>query len=292
MELFKEKEETYVSVSPLLVPVDKLFDYRVPEELLGEVTLGSLVVVPFGSRRIFAMAVRISDSTDVPEGKIKDVESMVEDFQTIPSDLLSLCIWISKMYLCPLNSVMESVFPFHKKMSRHGIGRRAFQKLQEKTILEKKVTLNDHAFNEAVLNDFDALSKTPARRRLARILANAGGSLSSRRLLKEAGTSMSTVKALEKQGYVTVDYLTRALEPMSGGGGILEKHHVLIPEQEQAYKIISKTLEPQKHEVFGSGKTEVYMHAVRDCLEQGKRVIILVPEIALATQIISRFLRR
>jgi len=287
--------ERYASVSPLLVPVDRHFDYRVPEGMRAEVSAGSLVVAPFHGRKIFAMVVRLSETTDVAKDKIKDLEGLVDDFRQAPADLLSLSLWISKMYLCPLNVVMETVFPFNRKMGRRGIDREAFRKLQQRTILEKSIALNEKAYGEAVLDNFAVLAKTPARRRVLWQLAGEGGSMGAKRLVKEAGTTMATVKALEKDGYVTVNYLARAL---ASPGGEVEKHHVLIPEQDRAYREIGRALDPLRHEVFllhgvtGSGKTEVYMHAVRDCLERGKRVIILVPEIALATQIISRFLRR
>jgi len=289
---------TYVSVSPLLVPVEKRFDYAVPGHLRGEVTLGSLVVVPFGNRKIFALVVKISGTTDVPPEKIRNIEGLVEDFRNAPSDLLSLCIWISKMYMCPLNTVLETAFPFHRKMGKYGIDRKAFRKLQEKTILEKSVTLKDAAFDEAVASDFRSLSKAPVQRRLLRILAREGGSMPARTLTKMASSSMQTVKALEKKGYISVEYLTRAMEPAGPAAAVAEKQHVLTPEQDKAFRGILRAIEPSRHEVFllhgvtSSGKTEVYMHAVRECLALGRRVIILVPEIALATQIISRFLRR
>jgi primosomal protein N' (replication factor Y) (superfamily II helicase) len=288
-------KERYVSVSPLLVPVEKTFDYVVPDNLRESVTLGSMVLVPFGRRRIFGMVVRISDIK--PDRELKPVEGIVDDFKTVQRDLLSLCIWISRMYLCPLNLVMEAAFPFHRKMSAHGIEKHAFQDLQRRTVLEKYVVILQDALKLAEENNFEEFKNAPAQRRVLRALLDEGGGITTHSLMENTGASMQTIKELEKKGMVAIDYVPKDMEP-SGDADNNEDHFELNPTQEHAYKEICRTIEPQKHKVFllqgvtSSGKTEIYMHAVRCCIEKRKKVILLVPEIALGTQIISRFLRR
>lgn len=287
--------ERFVSVSPLLVPVEKTFDYSVPDNLRDRVTAGSMVVVPFGKRKIFGMVVRI---TDVPPGRaVKPVEGVVDDFKTIPRDLLGLCVWVSRMYLCPLNHVLDAAFPFHRKMSAHGIESDAFAGLRQRTVLEKNVTLLEEALKLAAENNFESFKRSPAQRRVLRALFDEGGTLTARALARTSETSMATIHELEKKGMVAVDYLPRSMSP-SGDPDCAEDHFDLNPVQENAYRKICSALNPPRHEVFllqgvtSSGKTEIYMHSAQRCIDAGKRVIILVPEIALATQIIARFLRR
>ncbi|MFA6449958.1 MAG: primosomal protein N' [bacterium] len=286
--------ERYVSVSPLLVPVEKTFDYVVPENLRESVTIGSMVLVPFGKRRIFGMVVRISDVK--PDRALKPVEGIVDDFKTMQRDLLSLCIWISRMYLCPLNHVLETAFPFHKKMSKKGIDTSSFQDLQRRTALEKYVVILDDALKLAQESGFADFKNAPSQRRVLRTLLDEGGGLTTHSLIEITGASMQTIKELEKKGLIAIDYVPKNME--SSGDCGAEDHFVLNPTQEHAYKEICANINPPKHKVFllegvtGSGKTEIYMHAVRCCIENKKKVIILVPEIALGTQIIARFLRR
>ncbi len=287
----------YVSVSPLLVPVSKLFDYIVPENLRHGITPGALVVVPFHGRKLFALVARMSSRTNVPAESIKEVLEIVDDFKGIPFDLLSLCAWISKMYLCPLSTVLDTVFPFHRRMKKYGIDSTAFTSLKKKTILEKNVTLLDEALERAVANDFAEFSRAPSQRKVLRLLASEGGNLTARRIMDETGVTMEVIKALAQKGLVAVDYLARTNIRVDGIREI-EKQHVLTPGQDKAFRQIQAAMDACRNEVFllrgitGSGKTEVYMHAVSDCIAKGKRVIIIVPEIALATQIIARFGRR
>jgi primosomal protein N' (replication factor Y) (superfamily II helicase) len=289
------QRQRYVSVSPLLVPVEKTFDYSVPDELRARVTIGTMVVVPFGKRRLFGMVVRISDIP--PERKVRPVESVVDDFQTVPRDLLGLCLWISKMYLCPLNLVMEAAFPFQRKMSAHGIDRESFSSLRQRTFLEKNVALTEAGLKLAEAGDFEEFRRSPAQKRALRALYAEGGSLTARALATLSETSMSVIGELEKKGYVAIDYLPKKMSP-EGDPGRIEDHFELNAVQKHAYETICGAMNPPRHEVFllqgvtGSGKTEIYMHAVQCCIDNGRRALILVPEIALATQIIARFLRR
>ncbi|HOX28408.1 MAG TPA: primosomal protein N', partial [bacterium] len=214
-----------------------------------------------------------------------------------PRDLIGLCLWISRTYLCPLNTVLDSAFPFHRKMSSKGIDRSAFHDLQKRTILEKNVFIRPEAVKSAVENNFEQFRRSPAQRRALRILLDEGGSLSAKTLAELASTTLQTLKELEKSGMVSIEYMPRNMSPF-GDNGQAEDHFTLNASQEAAHRRICAALNPSKHEIFllhgvtGSGKTEIYMHAVRCCMDMGKKVIILVPEIALATQIIARFLRR
>lgn len=77
-----------------------------------------------------------------------------------------------------------------------------------------------------------------------------------------------------------------------------EEEHELTEEQRRATAEINASLDEEKQKVFllkgvtGSGKTEVYMQAAKHALDQGKSVIILVPEIALSVQMERRFQKR
>lgn len=281
-------------VSPLQVPLEKYFDYSVPEELAEQVHRGRLVVAPFGKRRIFGIVVDLPESTEVEN--LKPIAGVVDDFKTVPADLMRLCQWMSQMYLCPLHSVMDAAFPFQKRLRATGIDESSFVKLKRKIIFFKSVSMLEEADRMAP-EDFAALKNTPARQRVLRALASRGGAMPVRDLLVEAKTTMETVHSLERAGLVAIDYLPRNLAP-AGRQDVTEKQHTLTEEQGRAHEAVCAAMREGKHRVFmlhgvtGSGKTEVYMQAATCCIGEGRKVLILVPEIALGTQIINRFLKR
>ena len=288
-------KKLYASVNPLLIPVEKHFDYEIPDELLGSVRVGTMVIVPFGKRRIFGIVTRISDSAQVEQPK--PIAGLVADFRSLPPDLFKLCRWISHVFLCPLNQVFEAVFPFQRRIKKYGIDKDSYIQLKRKTMLYKNVSITDKAVEQGGVNGFAVFARARARKRVLEALSGAGGSMEMGKLLEAADTSLTTVSALDKDGWVAIDYLPKSIFP-AGVSHIIEQPNVLFPAQEEAYRAVQPLIIRGEHMVFllqgvtGSGKTEIYMHLADAAISYGKRVLILVPEIAMGTQIIARFLRR
>lgn len=132
---------------------------------------------------------------------------------------------------------------------------------------------------------------------LVSLLARSGGPVPQADALKETGASSGTVKSLIKKEILVKEKrsIDRAPESMGGVAENPPPPITLNADQKAALRKILSGLESEEHKTFllhgvtGSGKTEVYLRALRKCLEADKAALVLVPEIALTPQTVRRF---
>ncbi len=166
---------------------------------------------------------------------------------------------------------------------------------QQKGRFRKVVTLQIEAA-EAEEAAVVMKKKAPAAAAALMVLAEQQ-SLSLSNLLQETSCSRQSVQVLERHGYVSVTDEEQYRAPKHLAQVKSEKQHTPTVQQRQAIEQITTSLQSGFEEfllfgVTGSGKTEVFLQSVADCLSQGKQVIVLVPEIALTPQMTNRFLSR
>ncbi len=127
-------------------------------------------------------------------------------------------------------------------------------------------------------------------------LRAADGPVLLAQLLDEAGISLSVIRTLEKRGHVEIFAQEIRRDPLKHMTARSEADLALTPQQQAALDQIAAKLQEEKyaafllHGVTGSGKTEVYIRAMRAALERGKTALMLVPEISL-TPMFARRLR-
>jgi primosomal protein N' (replication factor Y) (superfamily II helicase) len=133
--------------------------------------------------------------------------------------------------------------------------------------------------------------RRPKQRELYQILESLGGNASVRHLSEQLGFGDGVVRALIGRGLARINRAEVLRDPFAGMPGTLPPTH---PTPDQAAAITAATgLEPGRGALLfgitGSGKTLVYLEAVRQALSQGQGAIVLVPEIGLTPQTVSRF---
>ncbi|MEM7167108.1 MAG: primosomal protein N' [Planctomycetota bacterium] len=261
----------------LPIPVPELFDYHVPAELDAVVVPGARVKVPFGRGSRIGYCIERAPESRHPEPK--DVSEACDAEPVLDSHLLELVRWTAEYYLAPVGEVIEAAVP-------SGVRR----------VRPKEVRW-------VRLVDADAKEKgagKEARQRLIAILAAAGEAMPADALLAAAEASDSALKTLGKRGVIEV---YRAAPPVAdktavaataGGGDLLQ----LTEEQSAAVAEICQALAARHFTPFllegvtGSGKTEVYLRAIRRAVADGGGALVLLPEIALTPQTVARFEER
>ncbi|MDF2658511.1 MAG: primosomal protein DnaI [Paenibacillus sp.] len=117
-------------------------------------------------------------------------------------------------------------------------------------------------------------------------------------LTDKLNISAGSVKALAEKGWLSVQEREVYRDPYAGRQFAKTEPLPLTDQQRGAFVPISAALEEREHRVFllhgvtGSGKTEVYLQSIQQCLDQGREAIVLVPEISLTPQMVERFKSR
>ncbi len=145
------------------------------------------------------------------------------------------------------------------------------------------------------LEDPESRKRSPARFRLLEAVRDHGGSMTVPELHHLTGASTSALNRAVEAGLLSIREEERLRDPFVGRSFPPMPPHELNPEQQAALDVIDAAMDAGENEVFllhgitGSGKTEVYLHAIEYALGRGRTALVLVPEIALTPQMVQRF---
>ena len=257
------------------VPLRRLFDYRWDGDPLPP---GSRVKVPFGGRTATGVVV----SNHPPEGarRLKSIGEALDGENVFGERLLDLLIWAADYYHHPLGEALQTALP---------VALRKGKSLADPTS-SRFICALDQPSGESETHR--SLSRAPLQARIYRHLVGAGW-VDGAALAKQFPAGGDALRRLREKGLIETALRPAAAAPAMPPSPSPVK---LNPQQQQAVETIAGCAGRfgsfLLHGITGSGKTEVYLEAAQHCIAGGAQVLILVPEIALTPQLVSRVRER
>ncbi len=249
-------------------PLPAPFDYRVPADL--DPQPGDVVLVPLNRREEVGVVWDAPADAAVPDGKLKPVAAIL-DAPPMPEAVRRFVDWVAAYTLSPPGEVMATAL----------------------RVVERQPPIAPVGWSLAHPRPDCRL--TEARKRVVDVL-EAAGPRSTTELARAARVGSGVIRGMADAGLLLATPL-----PARSAFARPDPDHpgpVLSAEQEAAAAALREAVARRDFSVTlldgvtGSGKTEVYLDAVAECLRQGRQSLVLLPEIALSSQWLERFERR
>ncbi len=261
----------------LPVPLRRCFDYLPPANFNpADIQPGVLMRVPFGNQELIGVLIRVKTESLQESAKLRPAIAVIDSRPALDSELLDLCLWAADYYQCAPGEALQTALPV---LLRQG------EPAQVRGEPVFRLTTEGKGLPEG------ALKRSPKQA----VLLSA---LQTRQQLSRGDLDLLDIprtiaKALIDKGLVTLVEVAPSPSPLPSQ--LLREQPLILSDEQQAafaqidYSCFKTYL---LDGATGSGKTEIYLQAIEQCLKQGKQALVLVPEIGLTPQTLQRFQRR
>lgn len=270
--------EIYAVALP--TPLRRTFDYLSPAATDSTGQPGMRVQVSFGNQQLIGIIVEVKQHSELALDKLKPVRQLLDQEPLLPAELLHLCVWAAGYYHHPLGEVLAAAIPAALRQGEAA-----------QLSSEKAWQLTD----AGLACDAAALRRAPKQQALLQQLQDdlrSGLELCLHKDLLLQDINRSALKGLQDKGLI--EPLEVTPQPLRPPQLLKTAALTLNDEQRSALEQIAFG-QYACHLLYGttgSGKTEIYLQAIEQVLRAGQQALVLIPEIGLTPQTLSRFQRR
>ncbi|WP_426349282.1 primosomal protein N' [Alloiococcus sp. CFN-8] len=251
------------------IALDKIFTYKVPEDLEDKLKIGQIVNIPFGrgNKLVMGFVYSINNEIQSDYNKIKSIHSIKIVEETFTEDNINLIEYIKENYLSTYLEALKLFIP---------TGILSGARRKTKMVLYTGKALDDKYDKDPYKSIFNLIKFNE-------------GKFIKNDICQRLNISTSPLNTLIKHGYIT------AGDKVVNRYNTREYEAYLKKDLSEAQKDVFNEIILGENNVYllkgvtGSGKTEVYMNLVEEYMKRGKSSIVLVPEIALTPQMVERF---
>ena len=261
-------------------PFNEPFDYTVESKKDG-VYVGQVVLVPFGKRKNVGIIVGEGTRT-IPQEKLKRIEEIYE-INPIPQPSIELIYFLANWYCAYKGLVLKMVLSPVE----------AITSTEYKKVYKSKFLDNDE------IEEINKHKITSKRKLILDFLFKSKQAVFQEDLIDNTGVSKSILKDMTKKNLIVEELVKKQaysnLKVPNYNKIKFEINKLLNSEQKNAVEKINVSIKKKKPDCFlldgvpGSGKTETYFQTVKTCLDEGKQILILLPEISLTPDWEKRF---
>lgn len=267
-----------ILIVALPTPLRRMFEYLAGAQELSTLQPGVRVEVPFGSQVLVGVVVDVTDTPSLPLDKLRPINTVLDRTPLLPPDIIALCRWAADYYQHPPGEVFHAALP---------------TQLRRTDSASPALTFWRHTTKGKGLPE-QALKRSPKQQQIHQLL------LQHIRLsdaeLKAYDISRAALRALAEKELICSE-TGEADEPLAPP--LAEVLLAETPQQlNEEQQVAVDRIRYHHYQTYllegatGSGKTEVYLHAIARTLQAGKQALMLVPEIGLAPQTLNRFRNR
>lgn len=268
-----------VIVDISLDALDRVFQYKIPDELENQICVGSQVVVPFGkgNRQVKGYVIRFSDETDYDIQRMKTIHALKKDGIQVESQMIALAAWMHQNYGCTMAQALKTVLSV-KRQIRGGTKKVFYLNVSRKVA-------------ESELKKLAVQPRFATRAAILAVLLDVpeGKGVSEDEIKKRVPSPENGLKTLLKHDFIRISEDSDYRNPYRN---VLDEKSVALTSEQQ--KVLEDLWKDERrvqliYGVTGSGKTEIYMQLIEHVIQSGKQAIVLIPEISMTYQNIACF---